>query len=123
MGGYCTLCTTAVSNLELQQVMSDTDIHRDVRLLKQTSPSMQLAAKASELVAVLRPECAKQERTRAKALIDKWNAAGDRKKLREAVARHAAITQMLSDGKLQKLSSAAFTKVVNAVNTIAHTRA
>jgi hypothetical protein len=73
---------------------------------------MQLAAKALELVSLLRSECAQQELSRAKALIDKWNAAGDRKKLRDADARHAAISQMFSNGKLEIISAAAFAKTV-----------
>ena len=75
---------------------------------------MELAAKAVELVSLLRSECAQQELKRAKAFVDKWNAAGDRKKLREADARHAAITQILSNGKLEMLSAAVFAKVVRA---------
>lgn len=111
-----------MSNLSLQQqhALRDEvaiDIHRDIRLLKQTSPSMQLVAKAAELVSLLRTECAQQELSRAKALIDKWNAAGDRKKLKEADARHAAISQMLSNGKLEMLSEAVFAKAVRTACT------
>ena len=108
-----------VSNLSLQQqedtIKSDlaVDINRDVCLLKKISPSLQLPAKAVELVSLMRSECAQQELSRAKALIDKWNAAGDRKKLREADDRHAAISKMLSQGKLETLSATAFTKVVS----------
>ena len=90
----------------------EADIQRDVQLLKQISPSMELLVKAAELVSLLRSECAQQELSRAKALIDKWNAAGDRKKLKEADARHAAISQVLSNSNLGNVSAAAFAKAV-----------